>query len=280
MTLLNEAECNLRVDHSDCIEDSLLATWQRTAWLLEDFSEVLGDECKVPYRETLNPPLWEIGHFNWFYEWFITRNPQWHLGLESHYDAERTESRLPHFDKVLDSSAIAHEPRWNEILPGRRDILEYQDLVHQDVLSCLNQARQLASEDDSNPDQVYYFFKLCLMHEQMHNEAAVFMAAQLGIPVRPEAANPRKASWQRSEGKTFHIPKQTWNLGWTGSGFCFDNEQPAHIVELNAFEIDASPVTWRQYIRFIQATEHPLPSGFQWAETQLKAKQFGHSRTV
>jgi hypothetical protein len=33
------------------------------------------EQLTVPQRETLNPPLWELGHIGWFQEFWIARNP-------------------------------------------------------------------------------------------------------------------------------------------------------------------------------------------------------------
>lgn len=263
----------------DGIYETLLHTWRRTATLLDDFTAALGKECEVPYRETLNPPIWEIGHFNWFYEWFITRNPEWHMGLQADHDVPRSRSRLPDTDKILDSSAIGHEPRWEAISLGRDMILQYQEQVHEDVLAHLEMARERASRG-GNPDELGYFFKLCVLHEQMHNEAAVYMASQLGITLTPSAANPTGAIYSTQANQQIDIQSQEWTLGWTDSGYCFDNELPPTQIALPHFEIDSQPVCWQQYLEFSQSTGHPLPSGFKLQTGELVEESFGHTRLV
>lgn len=273
------AHSSFRTAHFDAIEHTLMQTWQRTSTLLYDFSKALGDQCTVPYRKTLNPPLWEIGHFNWFYEWFITRHPEWHLGLNSNPNLPRTPSRLPNYDTILDSSAIGHEPRWETVLPSKEVILDYQEQVHHDVLKHLQHARGMA-EHANNIDQLVYFFKLCVLHEQMHNEAAVFMAAQLDIPLSNSAANPRKVEYDKRKNKPLTIEQQTWTLGWEGNGFCFDNELPPTQIELPNFEIDTHPINWEQYLTFIQETNHPIPKGFVLDSKQVIDLSFGQRRMV
>ena len=43
-----------------------------------------------------------------------------------------------------------------------------------------------------------------------------------------------------------------WTLGRSGPGFAFDNELGAHAVSVGAFEIDARPVTWAQFLPFVE----------------------------
>ena len=50
------------------------------------------------------------------------------------------------------------------------------------------------------------------------------------------------------------------DLGWQGEGFAFDNEVPACVVQLQAFTIDSRPVSWVQYLEFVQATQQPMPA--------------------
>lgn len=272
-------QTDFRFADFEAIEQTFTGTWQRTSTLLDDFTRALGKECEVPYRETLNPPLWEIGHFNWFYEWFITRNPEWHLGLEANHDVARTQSRMPNCDSILDSSAIGHEPRWETLLPSRKVILEYQRQVHEDVLAHLDLAKTRALRGE-NPDQLAYFFKLCVLHEQMHNEAAVFMAAQLDIPLSNSAANPRSCSYSSEPKRQLTIEPQTWLLGWNAEGFCFDNELPPTQVQLAGFEIDSRPTSWSEFLAFTQATGHPLPAQFELLAERLIDTSFGTERVV
>jgi EgtB-related family protein len=50
------------------------------------------------------------------------------------------------------------------------------------------------------------------------------------------------------------IPAQTWTLGHAGNGFAFDNELPAHAIDVASFEIDAGVVTWNRYLPCVEAT--------------------------
>jgi formylglycine-generating enzyme required for sulfatase activity len=43
-----------------------------------------------------------------------------------------------------------------------------------------------------------------------------------------------------------------YNLGFSGKGFCYDNELPEHQVYLNSYKLDAYPVTNEAYAKFIE----------------------------
>jgi len=49
------------------------------------------------------------------------------------------------------------------------------------------------------------------------------------------------------------IPGGLYELGFSGSDFCYDNEVPEHKTYLNAYEIDTYPVTNKQFMAFIDA---------------------------
>jgi gamma-glutamyl hercynylcysteine S-oxide synthase len=55
------------------------------------------------------------------------------------------------------------------------------------------------------------------------------------------------------------VPAGRWLLGSTNQGFTFDNELGQHEVDLQAFDIDARVVTWREYLPFVQATNRDIP---------------------
>ena len=41
-------------------------------------------------------------------------------------------------------------------------------------------------------------------------------------------------------------------MGFPGDGFTYDNERPAHRVDLPAFEIDRTPVTNAAFAEFVE----------------------------
>lgn len=247
-----------RTSDAAFLRDALLRTRERTLGLLADYVAALGESCEVPRRAELNPPLWEICHVAWFQDWWLARNPDWAQGVQCKHDLPKLQSRLPNADARLNSSTIAHDTRWEIGLPDLKGTREYLASSLQATLKLLDQADALCCQQPDQADQYLYFFRLSVLHEQMHNEAAVFMAKLLNIPLSQHHA--RRASVQPcGELHQLEVPANRWTLGWQGAGFAFDNEVPACPVQVNAFEIDSRPVSWAQYLEFMQATQHPAP---------------------
>ncbi|MCZ8016380.1 MAG: selenoneine synthase SenA [Limnobacter sp.] len=261
------------------LREALLRTRERTLGLLADYVATLGADCHVPCRPGLNPPLWELCHVAWFQDWWLARNPDWALGLACNPDHPRTESRLPNADARLNSSTIAHDTRWEIGLPDLQGTRNYLQSALDETLKLLEKADELCREHPEKSDQFLYFFRLSLLHEQMHNEAAVFMAKLLNIPLSPQYA--RRAGAQVSKSNVqLEIPASKWVLGWQTSGFAFDNELPAHTVQIGAFQIDSQPVSWAQYLQFIQATGHTAPPFIAFEQGLWMNVAFGQKRPL
>jgi len=219
---------------------------------------------QIPYSPDLNPPLWELGHVGWFQEYWIARNPQRHLGVAADPDVARTPSSLPQSDRLYDSSRVEHTSRWRLPLPDPGATRAY--LAHG-----LEQTLQhLAGPDGADPG-VLYFAWLTLMHEDMHHEAALYMANALGLPVE-HAPAPAPAAGGADGPAELSFDAARFELGSApGDGFAFDNELAAHPVEVAAFRIGRAPVDNRAYAAFVadggyRDARHWSAEGWQWRE--------------
>ena len=70
-----------------------------------------------PRIAIVNPPLWEIGHVAWTQEFWTLR----HLRKEPPI--------LEHGDRLYNSTDVAHDTRWELLLPSRTDTLAYMNEV-------------------------------------------------------------------------------------------------------------------------------------------------------
>lgn len=216
---------------------------------------------QVPLHSGLNPPRWELGHIGWFQEFWIARNPQRERGAAADPDAVRVDCVRANADALYNSSMVPHDQRW--ILP-----LPSADETREDLRRQLEHTLdELARAEPS--DAGLYFFRLALLHEDMHHEAALYMAQALGVPIADPRWQPRPASTERS---TIDIEAGPRRIGWTGSGFAFDNELGAHDQFIEAFEIDTAVVCWRDYLSFIEAGGYAdqrlwSPQGWAWRQS-------------
>jgi gamma-glutamyl hercynylcysteine S-oxide synthase len=209
----------------------------------------------IPCNDELNPPLWELGHIGWFQELWIGRNPQRDAGIAYNHTLPRAPSLLAHADAWYDSAQVAHAARWHLPLLAPEDSKTY-------LAATLEQTLALLATAESTDDALY-FYRLVLLHEAMHLEAAVYMAQALGVPLghlqRTINTVAARASFALASGQ-LSIKNTVWTLGSTAnSGFAFDNELGAHTVPLKAFAIDARPVSWGDYLRYVQSTGCALP---------------------
>jgi gamma-glutamyl hercynylcysteine S-oxide synthase len=236
----------------------------------------------VPQGDEFNPPLWELGHIGWFQQWWVGRNQQRHLGTA----CEPDHARLPcphlkaaHFgDDCYNSSTVAHAKRWELPLLPSQAAKDYLQASLAQTLQCLSSAG--TGDDD------LYFYRLVLLHEAMHIEAAVYMAQALQLPIHLSKAlffTPEiiaNYARQTCGNPSFSFEKTSWQLGGGIEGFAFDNELIGHRVSLSAFEIDAQPVCWAQYLEFVQSHRQELPRYLRRAASGYEKLEFGQWRAL
>lgn len=231
----------------------------------------------VPQREEFNPPLWELGHVGWFQQWWIGRNRQRPEGTAC--DPAHERAPCPHLvqasggDAWYNSSTVPHAQRWTLPLPHAKATQAYLQATLDQTLQCLAQA--------GSSDADLYFYRLVLLHEAMHIEAAVYMAQALERPVTMpahllNAMNSEAISaYSIRANPRFGIKNRLWTLGSDPTGFAFDNEWRGEKVALADFEIDAQPLAWEPYLAFVQSTGYPLPRYLRDTAQGFEVLRFG-----
>ncbi|MEO7392326.1 MAG: selenoneine synthase SenA [Ramlibacter sp.] len=252
----------LRTGGRQIVREALLALRGRTLRSADAYAAALGGaDMRVPRWPTLNLPLWELGHVAWFQEWWIGRNRQRLRGAACDPDHARAASLLPGADAFYDSTRVAHATRWDLALPDAAATRAYLDATFQQTLQVLD------ALGDAPGDDELYFFRWVALHEAMHVEAAAYMARELGIALPDEVA-----AGPAPNATVLHVPARTFRIGWTGAGFAFDNELSAHDVQLDAFDIDASPVDRARFLEFERAGGYEKQrwwddDGWAWLQT-------------
>jgi ergothioneine biosynthesis protein EgtB len=208
-------------------------------------------------------PKWLAGHAGWFAERWIGRNPQ--RGLGSACPAQPV--RLVSIESRADF--------WWELAPeisGRNDpALPDFDATRAYLLETLESTQELLDRTDDS-DEALYFYRLALFHEDLLGEQLLTLAQTRGVPL---ALEPPPATLPRDP---LGLPGARWRLGSEPGGFVVDNEKWAHEVAVPAFEIDAQPVTWSQYVEFVDDGGYDRPELWQaegWAWLQEMAAREG-----
>src|SRR5262249_55053055 len=196
-----------------------------------------------PRLAIVNPLHWEIGHVAWFQEhWVLQHN----LGEP----AIRSDG-----DSLYDSSAVAHDTRWDLPLPTRSATLRYLSEVRDRVLDPLQRAQGR---------ELLYLALYTVFHEDMHDEAFTYTRQTLGYPPPPlPVTRPRTEAgpWPGDA----EVPGGAFLLGATSDEpFVFDNEKWAHRVEVKPFRIARAPVTQSEFAAFVDDGGYRRPG--LWSE--------------
>ena len=203
-----------------------------------------------PRLAIVNPPLWEIGHVGWFLERWVLRHA---AGLPP----LRADG-----DSLYDSSAVAHDTRWDLPLPSLGDTRAYLAAVEDRVQALLASGRA-----------VPYFVLLALFHEDMHCEALGYTRQTHGWPApRFRAADPPAPDGGGPWPGDARVPGGAFLLGSDrDEGFVFDNEKWSHPVEVAPFAIARAPVTQAEFLAFVEdggyrRRDRWSEAGWRWRE--------------
>jgi iron(II)-dependent oxidoreductase len=232
------------------LQQQLTQARSRTLALAGDLG---GAQLLGPRLDIVNPPLWEIGHLAWFQE-------RWCLRYAGEGKTLR-ESMLPHADRLYDSSAVAHDTRWDLPLPSLDTTLDYLRRVLAAVLDRLE-------GDSSTPAR--YFAQLCALHEEMHCEAFSYTRQTLGYAAPPGVAPRCDAAAATSAEGDAEVDGACFMLGAAENGdFVFDNEKWAHPVDVAPFAMARACVSNEEFAAFVddrayQRRELWTDEGWQW----------------
>ena len=128
--------------------------------LLDDLDD---GQLAVPYSPGVNPPIWELGHSAFFYEYFLLRK----FG--------ESEARMPGYDDVWDSFEISHKHRWRPgVVPEKGAMFDYYRGVLGEVREKFG-GRALDDEEG-------YLLRYVIHHHQMHIESLLWARQTLGYP--------------------------------------------------------------------------------------------------
>jgi iron(II)-dependent oxidoreductase len=236
----------------DGADPAQLAGWvadarERTLALVRDLS---GERLFGPRLDIVNPILWEMGHVAWFQERWALR------------EALGRASLRPDADALWDSSAVAHDTRWDLPLPSLVHTQQYMREVRDEVVGAVS--------GTDVPPLLRYLTAYTVFHEDMHGEAFAYTRQTLGYPApQLEVAGDGGADTGPLPGDA-EVAGGTLALGASpDDGFVFDNEKWAHPVRVDAFAIARAPVTQEEFAAFVEdggyrTRELWSPDGWTW----------------
>ena len=235
---------------------ALIAAMRENRVRLRSLIADLDDRQMIGPRLTIvNPPLWEIGHVACLQEFWALP----HLRGEKPIMAGA--------DQLYNSTDVAHDTRWELLLPNRDKTLTYMDEVFERCIRRIERKDVLASDE-------FYFYWLATFHESMHAEALAYTRQTLGYPapmdLQRDAQDDAGASAWPGD---VEVPGGKFLIGATPDmPFVFDNEKWAHAVDIEPFRIARAPVTNAQFAEFVEAggyreEKHWSAEGWCWLES-------------
>ncbi len=221
------------------------------------------DELLRQHSPLMSPLVWDLAHVGNYEELWLLR------------EAAGVEAMRPEIDSIYD--AFEHPRATRPTLPLLRpdEAGDYLGLVRRKVLDQLD-ALRLAGDPLLDGG---FVFGMVLQHEHQHDET-MLATHQLrhGEPVL--AGDPVAAPPALLSSAEVLVPAGPFTLGTSDDPWAYDNERPAHTVDVPAFLIDAVPVSNAAYRAFVEAGGYDdqrwwHPTGWRWrCESGKRAPAF------
>jgi gamma-glutamyl hercynylcysteine S-oxide synthase len=205
----------------------LAGVLERVRRRTEELLAPLSDEQLTEQVSTLQSPLvWDLAHIGYFEELWLLRRVGGRGPLSAGYD------------DLYDSFMHGRSERAALPILSPAAARAYVGEVREAVLELLPEV----SFDGGDPLlEDGFVVGMVAQHELQHDETMMQTLALAGLP----AGGPPEVE---ASGQV-EIPAGAFTLG-SSDPWAYDNERPAHVVELPAFRIDRGLVTNAEYARF------------------------------
>ena len=220
------------------------------------------EDCQVQSMPDASPTKWHLAHVTWFFETFILER------YEPDFKPFNASYRVL-FNSYYQGIGEQHPRAQRGLImrPTLDDVLRYRAKVDERV-----QAVLAAHDGDA---KLAALVRLGLQHEQQHQELLLtdIKHALSFNPSHPAYARrwpmtqvqPQALRWFGYEGGLIEQGHDTA----LDAAFCFDNETPRHRTYLAPFELASRPLTYGEYLGFIddggyRRPELWLAQGWDW----------------
>lgn len=244
------------------IAEALEEARERTLALVESLDD---EQLNRVWSPILSPLAWDLGHIANFEElWLVQtvggREPL-HGELGRFYDAIENPRKIRGELPILRDEAL--RSYLADVRTRTLDVLEGVEIGPDAEDPLLREG---------------FVYEMLLAHELQHNETMLQLLQlvdgyELPVAVRSERASSRMAATSASSiAEMVAVEAGEYEIGAVERGFAYDNERPRHTVELDAFEIDRTPVGNGAYVSYMEATGADAPTywerdGDGWVDT-------------
>ncbi len=219
----------------------------------------------------VSPPKWHIGHTTWFFETFLLKE---HLKGYKEYNPDYNYVFNSYYETV--GARVIRTDRGNLSRPTVKDVYSYRLYVDEAMTSFLSNH---ASGDLKD------IIILGLNHEEQHQELLYTdIKYILGHnPLFPAySSDTNVLEKQTSKNAFVSVENGLYEIGYTGEGFCFDNELSRHQVYLREYKISTALVSNEEYLEFILAGGYKdfrywHAEGWDWVKTNnIQSPMYWH----
>ena len=261
----------------------------------EELCRPLETEDYIPQPVVdVSPPKWNIAHTTWFFEEMILKNfvPDYKV-----FDEQFSFLFNSYYNSIGDRTARDHRGALSR--PTVKRVFEYRKHVDEAMTrllsacssySMVNQSERTTerTEKEEREKALRELSILGLNHEQQHQELFLtdlkytFSLNPLFPVYREGFALVEKPD--SGGGQFVKIDGGEYEIGFSGGGFCFDNELARHQVHLDPFELRNSLVTNREFIEFVDAGAYRdfrlwHSEGWDWVnQNRIDSPLYWHKR--
>ncbi|MBO0829840.1 MAG: ergothioneine biosynthesis protein EgtB, partial [Streptosporangiales bacterium] len=211
-------------------------------------------ELTTQHSPLMSPLVWDLAHVGNYEELWLVRA------------AAGIEAMRPEIDDLYDAFEHPRNERPTLPLLGPDEATDYIGLVRRKVLDSLETVR--LSPDAELLDQGFVY-GMVVQHEHQHDET-MLATHQLrnGDGALPSTDDLGPPSAPLPAGEAF-VEGGPFVMGTSTDPWAYDNERPAHTVDVPSFWIDTTPVTNAAYRAFVEdgGYDQPRwwsPDGWRW----------------
>lgn len=208
------------------------------------------------------PIIWHLAHIGVFEAYWLLQKMQGMKALDQRYE------------RIFDPISTPREESMH--LPTRREMEAFLARAREPVLSYLERAN---FETNDPMLRRAYVFRLVLEHEYQHQETLTYLLHLLAPSLKSSPGSEFSAN-DNSNSKLVSpvrdmvlVESGSFEMGSIWNSFAYDNEFPAHAIDLPAFKIDRLPTTNEEYAHFVydggyERREWWSDEGWKWRERE------------
>ena len=196
----------------------------------------------MQHSPLMSPLVWDLAHVGNQEELWLVR------------DVGGREPVRSDIDELYDAFKHGRATRPTLPLLGPSEARGYVAEVRDKVLDVLDRASFSGRPLVENA----FAFGMVAQHEQQHDETMLAThQLRAGSPVL-WASDPPDSAVELVDSEVF-VPAGTFTMGTSTEPWALDNERPAHTSYADAFFIDTAPVTYGDYLRFVESDGYHQP---------------------